>query len=147
MTLLCIPPVEVVVVFKSMDNKKHILTINEVMQQPEGAVLDGVVGIIRLVGPVEHRFRPDGEPYCSQIFILADDTGAKIHGTIYDNISLADFLGKEIILASMKARNGRYGGITVQKSLYEGTSIFTKAKARNVLRVSKLGSVSLCPSN
>lgn len=125
---------------KAPEREKQILSVPQTMEQPDGAVLDGVQGTLLEVGPYENKLRPDGTEYTAQSFGLGE-WGQAIHGVAYDHKRLDDLVGKKVVLLSVKSRNGRYGGVTVHKEP-SSTSIFAKNKSlRSALRVSRVGEV------
>ena len=116
---------------------RQLLTIPEVQKLPEGSIVDAVAGKLLVTGARLDKTRPDGTAYTSQSFTLFSNAGM-LTGLAYDHYPLEPYDKQPVIFVSMKARNGRYGGVTTAKS--EGsTSLFSRHVPKTVLRVSKLG--------
>lgn len=115
------------------------MTITDVTNQPAGTIIKSVKGALVGVGPYEKHNRPDGEAYTSQTFTLCDGI-KRIDGIIFDHYEIDPYLDKQIILCSLKSRNGRFGGLTVTKFQPSG-SIFGGRRPAEIskLRVTKAG--------
>ncbi len=124
---------------KPAPEPKKFLTVDQILLQPDGAVLDGAQGKLLEAGPVETKNRPSGEAYTMQEFSLGE-WGNAIRGIIYDHKSLDEYVGKLVVIMSVKSRNGRYGGVTVHKE-QSGGSLFVRKPLRSALRVSRVGAV------
>ncbi len=117
-----------------------MLTIAEELNLPDGEIVEAVGGVLTMTSPRVEKPRGDGTTYVQQSFLLKDATG-EITGTVYDHaIGYEDDNGQYRIWASMKARNNRYGGVTVG-TVDGGGSLFSRKPDRRVLKVSKLGSL------
>lgn len=107
----------------------------------EVGVIDAVEGTIRWVGERKQITPEGGQTFTVQPFTIGQlESGIpKIDGDIYDHPDLKDFLAKDVVLASFKSRNGRYGGVKLEL-VNKGAGLFSRAGIRR-LKVSKAGVV------
>lgn len=99
------------------------LTVAQVKELPDGTVVDAVGGIMQVEGQLVRDHRPDGTPYTWQRVTLEDATG-KIPAMVYDQFDLKDYAGQEMIFASMKSRNHRFGGVSVKMIAPHSVNLF-----------------------
>ena len=117
-----------------------MITIEEILNLPDGEVVEAVGGTIHITSPRIEKPRGDGTTYVQQSFTLSGP-GWQIPGTIYDHaIGYEHEEGKYLIWASMKSRNGRFGGVTMG-TVEGGGSLFSRKPPQRVLKISSLGSL------
>ncbi len=109
------------------------MSYQELLAHPTDKPLPAVAGSLASLGPHLKKQRENGEPYTMQSFMLKLDSGERIGGYCFDHLDLAPYLGKQVVWASFKSRNGRYGGVTLKRS----KALFGGEKLE--LTVSKLG--------
>ena len=114
-----------------------MISVAQALSLPEGTTVVAVEGMLQVDGHREDKHREDGTPFTSQEFRLVEGD-AQIAGTIYDHYPLDQYHGTRIVLASLKSRNGRFGGVTISK-VSGGGSLFNRKPPVSVLRVSKAG--------
>lgn len=110
-----------------------LLASNALRDHPTDKPLPAVAGRLTALGPHLKKQRENGEPYTMQSFTLRLEGGERVSGYCFDHLDLAPYLAKDVVLASFKSRNGRYGGVTVKRS----KALFGGEKLE--LTVSKLG--------
>jgi len=114
------------------------LTLSEAIRLPAGSIVPAVRAFVTEVKPPQTKNRPDGSPYVIQVATIEHDgLRAKVHA--FDQIALDGFLNTEVMFASMKSRNGRFGGLVVDDDVNRG-NLFDKSSPK-LLRLSHAGKV------
>jgi hypothetical protein len=116
-----------------------MMTVNAIRPLPDNVIIPAVRGLLTYVGTYQKKLRPDGSEYSVQNFTLRDGL-TTIPGVAYDQISLDAMSGNEVVFASMKSRNGRFGGVTTTTKLAD-TSLFARKTGRTALRLTKAAKV------
>lgn len=116
-----------------------MIPVADALKLPDGTILEAIGGRLTVTSPRVEKHRDDGEAYTQQTFSLNDGTG-EILGTIYDHFQLEPHDGKKMVFASMKAKNNRFGGVTI-KADAASRSLFSRKPAKPVIRVSKAGAL------
>lgn len=123
------------------EKAKELISVATALTLKEGSVVDQLEGVVNTVEPQHNKSRPDGTEYTVQTIGLNGLDGVgHIHCSFYDHKPLDKYLGQTVVLLSVKSRNGRYGGVTIGQEAH-GTSLFSKHKSRNAVRVSRVGEI------
>lgn len=116
-----------------------MIPVIDALKLPDGTIVEAVGGRLTVTSPRVEKHRDDGTPYTQQTFSVSDGTGEML-GTIYDHYQLEPHDGKKVVFASMKARNNRFGGVTIKVDPTSG-GLFARRPAKAVIRVSKAGAI------
>ena len=117
-----------------------ILTVPEVLALKDNEIIPAVGGVIHIKGPHTTDHREDGGTFTYQRFNLSG-YDAVVSGIIYDHGKLDEYDNTEVVLASMKSKNGRFGGVSIKKIVSKPTSLFSRKTNPSIslIRVSKAG--------
>lgn len=120
--------------------KPEPVTPATAMAQPDGTILDAVIGTVTFIGGVKVIPSEQGSHFTVQSFTIKHGE-ERIDGDAYDHpdLNLLCPVGTEVVIASQKARNGHYGGVQIRET--DGASIAGLFRKRTVkrLRVTKIG--------
>ena len=117
-----------------------ILTVPEVLALNDNEIVPAVGGIFHVDEAHATDQREDGGAFTYQKFKLSG-YDAVISGIIYDHGKLDEYDNTEVVLASMKSKNGRFGGVSIKKIVSKPTSLFSRKTNPpiSLIRVSKAG--------
>ena len=117
-----------------------ILTVPEALALNDNEIVPAVGGIFHVDGAHATDQREDGGAFTYQKFKLSG-YDAVISGIIYDHGKLDEYDNTEVVLASMKSKNGRFGGVSIKKIVSKPTSLFSRKTNPpiSLIRVSKAG--------
>lgn len=111
------------------------LRLSELKDVSIDEIIGAVRGVLTFTAGVHLRTPEGAEPFTVQSFTLTDGD-AKLDGDIYDHQDISQYLGQEIIFASHKAKNGRYGGVKLtggRKGIFTKGIIRLKVSGNGVL--------------
>lgn len=111
-------------------------TINEIKSWPDGAVVEAIQ--VTFVESYDRRtVSTRAGDKTVQSFKFRDGTGAEMRGSAWEHPDLSVLKGKELIIHSSTAGNGKRGGVTVRHNKYTDKQGAEKLSIE--LSVSKLG--------